>query len=146
MVKVQSPFGLFWSVIYLNFEEKLQIRTAHHTFIESRHPEVTKNPYYAFSPKGRQKKVSSHGLIPVCRSVCIHPKSVFWRYSSLSRKGEREWERIMELNRIPILNQREYWSQIFRNSTIFATFTFLVYVLLCNNLALSMLNCEGSLT
>ena len=72
MVKIQSPFGLFWSVKYLNFEEKLQIRAAHHTFIESRHPEVTKNPYYAFFPKGRQKKVSSHGLIAVCRSVYIH--------------------------------------------------------------------------
>ena len=32
------------------------------------------------------------------------------------------------------------------NSTIFATFTFLVYVLLYNNLASNMLQCEGSLT
>ena len=31
------------------------------------------------------------------------------------------------------------------NSTMFAIFTFLVYVLLCNNLASSMLKCEGSL-
>ena len=39
------PFGLFWSVKYFNFEQKLPIRTAHHIFIESRHPYVTKNPY-----------------------------------------------------------------------------------------------------
>ena len=36
--------------------------------------------------------------------------------------------------------------QVLINSTIFAAFTFLVYVLLCNNLASSMLKCEGSLT
>ena len=34
----------------------------------------------------------------------------------------------------------------FINSTIFATSSFWVYVLLCNNLASSMLKCEGSLT
>ena len=31
-------FGPFWSVKYLNFGEKL-LRTARHTFLESRHPE-----------------------------------------------------------------------------------------------------------
>ena len=35
------PFGLFWSVKYLNFGQKLPNRTAHHTFLESRHPVVT---------------------------------------------------------------------------------------------------------
>ena len=50
-----SPFNLFWSVKYLNFGQKLPIRTAHHTFIESRHPKITKNPYYVFSPKGAKK-------------------------------------------------------------------------------------------
>ena len=38
------PFGLFCSVKYI-FDQKLQIWTAHHTFLESRHPEVTKNLY-----------------------------------------------------------------------------------------------------
>ena len=66
------PFGLFWSVKYLNFGQKLPIRTTHHTFLESRHPEVTKNPYYVLSPKGSQKKVSAYGQIPVCRGVYIH--------------------------------------------------------------------------
>ena len=56
------PFGPFWSVKYLNFGQKLPIRTTHHTFLESRHPEVTKNPYYVLSPEGSQNKVSAHGL------------------------------------------------------------------------------------
>ena len=40
------PFGLpcdsFWSV---NFGQNLPIGTAHHTSLESKHPEVTKNLY-----------------------------------------------------------------------------------------------------
>ena len=40
------PFSPFWSVKYLNF----------------RHPEVTKNPYYVLPPERSQKKVSAHGL------------------------------------------------------------------------------------
>ena len=55
-------FRPFWSVKWLNFSQKLPFRTAHHTFLESRHPEVTKNPYYVLSPKGSQKKESAHGL------------------------------------------------------------------------------------
>ena len=45
-----ETFVLFWSVKYVNFEQKLPIQTAHHIFLESRHPEVTKNPYSALSP------------------------------------------------------------------------------------------------
>ena len=74
MVKIQflvpPPFGLFCSVKYLNFEQKLPIRTARHIFL-SRHSEVTKNPYYALSPKGSQKKVSTNGLILMCIGVYI---------------------------------------------------------------------------
>ena len=29
-----SPFGPFWSVKYINFGQRLLIRTAHHTFVE----------------------------------------------------------------------------------------------------------------
>ena len=36
-------FGLFWSVKYFNFEQKLPIRTGHYIFLESRHSEVTIN-------------------------------------------------------------------------------------------------------
>ena len=58
------PFGLFWSVKYLNFGQKLPIRTTHHTFLESRHPEVTKNPYLWFVPRGEPKKgISSWNII-----------------------------------------------------------------------------------
>ena len=67
-----ETFVLFWSVKYVNFEQKLPIQTAHHIFLESRHPEVTKNPYSALSPEGNQKKVSANGLIPVSRGVYIH--------------------------------------------------------------------------
>ena len=62
-----------WSILvckYLNFEQKLPILTVHHTFLERRHP-VTKNPYYVLSPRRSQKKVSAHGLIPVCRGAYI---------------------------------------------------------------------------
>ena len=67
-----ETFGLFWSVNYLNFEQKLPIRTAHHIFLESRQPEVTKIHIMFCPPIGAKKKVSAYGLIPVCRGVCIH--------------------------------------------------------------------------
>ena len=67
------PFNLhstFWlnivsyfiPVKYLNFGQKLPFWTICHTFLESRHPKVTKTPYYILSPEGSQKKVSAHGL------------------------------------------------------------------------------------
>ena len=56
------PFVPFWSVKYLNFGQKLLIQTTHHTFLEIRHAEVTKNSYYLLSSKGGQKKVSAYGL------------------------------------------------------------------------------------
>ena len=65
-------------------------------------------------------------------------------YFFLSRK---EWgRRIMELKKLPKLNLRESWSQVLINFPIFVTFTFLVSVLLGNNLASSMLKGEGTLT
>ena len=42
-------FGLFWSVKYINLGQKLSTWAAHHTFVESRHPEVYKNLYYDLS-------------------------------------------------------------------------------------------------
>ena len=50
------PFGQLQSTKYPNFEQKLLTWIAHHTFLESRHPEVTKNSYYVLSPEGSQKK------------------------------------------------------------------------------------------
>ena len=40
------PFSSFWCVKYPNFRQKLPVQTAHHNFLESTQPEVTKNPYY----------------------------------------------------------------------------------------------------
>ena len=55
-----------WSILICKipqFDQKLPIRTIRHAFLESRHPEVTKNPYYLLSPEWSQKKVSAHGLL-----------------------------------------------------------------------------------
>ena len=52
-------FGPFWSVKYLNFGQNLPIWTAHPTFLESEHPEVTKSLYYVLFLKGSQKSISS---------------------------------------------------------------------------------------
>ena len=52
----------------------------------------------------------------------------------------------MELKQLPKLNLRGYWSQVLINSTIFATFTFLVYTLLSHNLKSNMMRYEGYLT
>ena len=51
-----SLFNSFWSVKYCNFGQKLPIRIAHQTFLESKHSEVTKNSYYVLSPEGEPKK------------------------------------------------------------------------------------------
>ena len=42
-------FGPFWSVKYLNFLSKATDSDSSYTFLESRHPEVTKNLYYVLS-------------------------------------------------------------------------------------------------
>ena len=39
-----------------NFGQKLPIWIVHHTFLESRYAEVTKNSYYVFFPEGEPKK------------------------------------------------------------------------------------------
>ena len=68
MVKIHFHVILFWSILVCKipqFWAKATDWIAHHTFLESRHPKVTKNPYYVLSPKGSQ-------IIPVCRGVYIH--------------------------------------------------------------------------
>ena len=50
------PFRPFWSMKYPNFGQKLPIRTARHTFLKRRHPEITKNPYHVLPPEGSQKE------------------------------------------------------------------------------------------
>ena len=53
--RVVPPFGSFQSVKYLSFRQKLSIWTGHHTFVENRPPEVTKNPY-CLLPQGEPEK------------------------------------------------------------------------------------------
>ena len=62
------PFGSFRSVKSLNFEPKLPIWTAHHNFLESKHPEVTKNPHYVLLPLGSQKRYQLIGLYVIIES------------------------------------------------------------------------------
>ena len=64
-------FVLFWSVKYLNFEQKPPIRNTHHIFLESRNLRLLKS-ILSFVPQGEPKKVSAYGLIPVCRGISIH--------------------------------------------------------------------------
>ena len=71
-------FGRFLSAKYLDFGRKLLIRTAHHTFPESRHPEVTVNPCYILSPEGSHKKISAHGLINVRVSSFVNVIIRIW--------------------------------------------------------------------
>ena len=59
------------SVKYLNFEPNLPIWTNHHTFLESKHPEVTKNRYYVLFLKGSQKKISAHGLYVITKPYAL---------------------------------------------------------------------------
>ena len=51
-------FGPFWSVKYLDFGQKLPIRTAHYTFLESRQAEVTKIHIMFCPPRGPRKGIS----------------------------------------------------------------------------------------
>ena len=75
------------------------------------------------------------------------PNSNFWRFIfSPVERGGGMGGKIMESRKLPKLNLQWYWSQVLINSTIFATFTFLVSALFCHNLASSILKCEGSLT
>ena len=78
---------------------------------------------------------------PGRRELSIPPEQHFLKIFFLSIKTGRElfsWQNYQ--------NWQGYWSQVLINSTISATFTFLVYVLLCNNLAANLVKCEGSLT
>ena len=49
MFLFENSYNLFsCGVKYLNFGQKLPIPIDHHTFLESRHSELTKNLYYFF--------------------------------------------------------------------------------------------------
>ena len=77
---------------------------------------------------------------PGRRKLPIPPEQRFLKiYFSPVERGRGV--RIMELKKLPKLNLQGYWSQVLISSTIFP-----LSVLLCHNLASSMLKCEGSLT
>ena len=84
-------------------------------------PSKTLTQVFIITP--RQKEITHS-------SPKVFSKDLFF----LKQKVE---DRIMELKILPKLKLR---------ATIFTTFTFLVFVLLCHNLGSSMLKCEGSLT
>ena len=56
-------FGPFRSVKHLNFQQNLPIRTDHYTFLESKHPEVTKNPCYVLFLGGSQIRYQLMGYM-----------------------------------------------------------------------------------
>ena len=61
----------FWSILVckiLQFFANATNLDNHHTFIESKHPEVAKNPCYVLSPEESQKTVSAHGLYVIIQS------------------------------------------------------------------------------
>ena len=64
-------FGLFWHVKYLNLDQNLPISTAHHTFLESKHPKAIKNLYHVLFKEGSQKRVSPHGLYVMIKLYLI---------------------------------------------------------------------------
>ena len=92
-----SLWSILRSVKYLNFDQNLPIWTAHHAFLESKHPEVTKNPYYVLFPEGGQKEVSGHGLHVIIK---IH---VMWSSSSSVRVH-------ISLRFLPILLENQFFS------------------------------------
>ena len=95
---MHTPFGLFWSVKYLNFEQQPLIRTAH-IFLESRHPDVTKNPYYVLSLKGSQKKGYQLMDYYQCVELSIFTTSIpplsdvlsFLKFISILRAGSTKY-------------------------------------------------------
>ena len=71
------PFGPFWSVKHHNIGQKLPIRTAHYTFLESRHREVTKNPYYVLSPRGTKNRYQLMDYLVHLSGTRIFPNTGF---------------------------------------------------------------------
>ena len=83
-------------------------------------------------------------IIPKQKEITHSSRTAFSEDIFPQQKGGGE--RIMELKKLPNLNLQGYWSKALIKSTIFAAFTFLVYVLLCHNLISSIMRCESSLT
>ena len=82
-----SPNDL-WSILVCkipHFGQKLPIRTAHQFFLESRHPEVIKNPYYVLSPKRSQKKGLSSLTINITKAFdLINTKNLLGEFYAIT--------------------------------------------------------------
>ena len=99
-----SPFGIFWSVKYLNFEQKLPIRIAQHIFLGSRQPEVTITVNNAFCPPRVAKKGISLWTNTSVQ-MCLYPlfqnqsshfllSSLFWKLSQLLCQDQQNSQQI----------------------------------------------------
>ena len=77
---IWAPLGPSWSAKYLNIRQKLPIQSIHHTFLESRHPEVSKNPCHVLSPKWSQTK----GISPWTNAeTVLFQKKIFFHTRKL---------------------------------------------------------------
>ena len=66
----------------------LPIRTAYYTFLEIRHPEVTKNPYQVLFPKGEPKR----GISPWTNTLTT--------ISNISMTTSRYWSIFAKKNKM----------------------------------------------
>ena len=114
----------YWSILVCKipqFWARLPIQTMHHTFLESRHPEVTKNPYYVLSREWSQKKVSAHGLKVIgvsdvltwvaCYYYCY---CYYWNTDNLEKKVEclllrQKWKNVSNPNRSEQWFKKRTW-------------------------------------
>ena len=103
---------------------------------------VKKLNLFIFPYVPKQKSFLGSYHYPCRHEEIIHfPQTTFFVFF-LSRKGGGLWS----WKKWPKLNLQGHWLQVFIIPTIFATFTFLVFVLLHYNLNSSILKCEGYLT
>ena len=82
-----SPFCPFCSTTI--FCQKLLTWTAHYTFLEKRHPEVTKNPYYVLSNRRRQLPISLGSSSWTIKSIFLIQSQ-----TALPTKKQGEWSRV----------------------------------------------------
>ena len=71
IVKIDFHVVPLWSILVCKSPQFLAKATNlenHHTFIESKHPEVAKNSCYVLSPEKNQKMVSAQGLYAIIQS------------------------------------------------------------------------------
>ena len=99
-------------------------------------PQAKLSPrFWSFLP--RQNKISHFLQKTFCEDQFLPQQK--------GGRGGEGGRMIMELKKLPKLNLRGYWSYVLINSTIFSSFTFLISVLLCQNLASSIMKCDDSL-